>query len=350
MTPEGPETRSLSGPGPGARPLGLVYVAGAHRSGGTPLGAVLGGHPTIFYAGELYRFPHPIFDRPDPARKCSCGASVVECPFWSRVRVRLENEVGPLPQLRREQARFESWRFLPVTLWRRYRHQRELRQHVEKMGRFLRILAEESGARTIVETSYNPMRGLLYRDPASGVEVSYLHLVRDGRSFIASERTASDPPEVPWRWLRTTPVVVGRWVSYHVLSLLLLAHQRRYLRVRYEDLLRDPGETVGRIARFLELDLSDVVERVERGIPIPMHHIAAGNRVRLLGEIRIDSEGGGVPRLGLGSRALFWGLAGGLALALGYRPLRTTQRRAPAARYAEPAPAARPVTTDTPRP
>jgi hypothetical protein len=320
MSAGGVEPGRGFGPSPPARVPVLVYIAGAHRSGATPLGAILAGHPSIFYGGEMYRFPHPIFDVPDPARGCSCGASVETCPFWEQVRTQLDAEPGTLRALRAGQLRFERWRGLPRTLWRWFRADDELREHVHRMGRFIRILADTTGATTVVESSYNPWRGFLYRHPASGVDVRFVHLVRDGRSFIASERISTDPPEVPWRWLRATPVIVGRWISYHVLSWVLLRRRGRYMRVSYEQFVRAPGPTLRRIGVFIGIDLSSVIERVERGEPIPMRHIAAGNRMRLLGSIRLDLLGARSPELGPVARGLFWVMGGWLALLLGYRP------------------------------
>lgn len=312
-------------------PVSVYYIAGAHRSGATPLGAVLAGEPSVFYAGELYRFPHPIFDRPDPARRCSCGAAVDRCPFWSRIRDRLEAEPGTLEALCEGQRRYERWRSIPRTGWKRWRRDPDLLAHIARMGRFVRILAEESGARVVVESSYNPARGRLYQDPASGVHVRYLHLVRDGRNFIDSERRSTDVPEVESRWVRALPVIVGRWVVCHLLSWMMLRRAGSYLRLRYESVLEDPSSSLRTISEGLGVDLTPVVRRVQIGEAIPMRHIAAGNRMRSLGAVRLRPEFAAPPHLPPLSRVLFWAMAGWLALAIGYRPGRgvRTEIRSP---------------------
>jgi hypothetical protein len=305
--------------------LALLYIAGAHRSGATPLGAVLAGEPTVFYGGELYRFPNPIFDRPDPARDCSCGAAVADCPFWNRVRFRLESVPGTLDALRQGQRRYERWTSLPRTLWKWRRRDPDLVAHIQRMGRFIQVLAEESGARTVVESSYNPLRGLLYRDPASGLDVRYLHLVRDGRSFVDSESRAMDRPEVAWRWVRAAPVVIARWVAFHLFSWFLL-HRSAYLRVRYEEIVREPEPALRAISGLLGTDLSVVIRRVRAGVPIRMRHIAAGNRMRSQGQVLLRPELAAPPHLNPISRILFWSLGGWMALGLGYRPAWSTLR------------------------
>ncbi|MGI0150949.1 MAG: hypothetical protein ACREC5_03310, partial [Thermoplasmata archaeon] len=284
------------------------------------LGAILGAGPGVFFAGELYRCPHPIFERPDPDRRCSCGVAVDLCPFWVRIRERLEAEPGLSAALRAGQLRYERWRSIPRTLWKLSARDPGLLAHIARMGRFLRILSEESGASVLVESSYNPLRGRLYQDRSSEVNVRFLHLVRDGRNFLVAERTAVDPPEVAWRWLRSTPVILARWVFAHLLSLVLLGRGRRYLRIRFETMVRSPQPILGRVARLAEVDLDAVVDRVTAGDLIPMRHIAAGNRLRLLGTLRLRTEYASPPHLSLLGRAAFWGLAGWLALILGYRP------------------------------
>jgi hypothetical protein len=306
-------------------PVDVLYIAGAHRSGATPLGAILGGEAGIFYAGELYRFPHPIFDRPTAQRLCSCGVRVDRCLFWTAVKDRLDAEPGFLDELRAGQLKFERWRSLPLTLLRWAWGDPELREHARRMGRMVRVLAGLSRSGVIVESSYNPLRGLLYRIPEAGVRVRYLHLVRDGRNFVFSERTATDRPEVRWRWLRATPVIVGRWIVSHLLTVLLLRRGGRYVRLRYEEFARLPGSSLWKIASLLERDLSETIGRVNEGIPIPMRHIAAGNRMRTRGWIVLRPELARVPALRAGARATFWGLGGWLALLFGYRPGRSSR-------------------------
>lgn len=320
---------------PSTRTVSLVYIAGAHRSGATPLGAVLAGTPTVFYAGELYRIPDPIFDRPDPGRRCSCGAGVDDCPFWSGVRRRLENEPGLLDDLRQGQRRFEAWRWLPWTLVRIRRRDPELLRYVRRRAQLLRMISEAAGARVVVESSYNPVRGLLCLDPVSGVEARFVHLVRDGRSFIHSERGAMDPPEFRWSGTRRLPVIVARWVAYHLLTLLLLPRSGKYLRVRYEEFLANPIPVLEEVSKFSGTELSPSIRSVLEHRPIPMRHILAGNRVRLQGTVLLRPDLAAPPQLSVAARLWFWALGGWLAWGLGYRPrVRADRSSEPATRAA----------------
>jgi len=311
---------SETGPAPPAPALDLLYIVGHHKSGATALGAVLAGHPEIFFAGELYRFPTPIWTPGDPTRLCSCGVPILDCPLWSPVRRDFERGHS-LAELREGQVRFERWLALPRTLLARGTTQPALERHADAMEALLRTLVSKSGSRVIVESSLGALRGWIYRlNGPQRISVKYLHLVRDGRALLWSESRLKDTPESGGAWVRWPPVVIARWVGMNLLAMLLCSQDRgRYLRVRYEDLVTDPRATLQRIAEFSGVDLTDVIAKVEARVPIPMRHIAAGNRNRLKGSIVLQGDFGwttGLPRV---SRAVFWLTAGWLARLYGYR-------------------------------
>lgn len=298
----------------------VVYITGAHRSGATIVGALLGAAPGAFFEGEAYRFPRPIFWQAAPGRECSCGSPAERCPFWSEIRTELEHPAPLLEELEKGQRRYESWAAFPARVGAALRRNPELDNHVRRMTEFLRVVATRAEARVVVESSYSAMRGSLYRHAdLGGGRVRFLHLVRDGRSFLASEHFATSDPEAPPPWLQSSPAIVARWVVFNVAATLLRVRDPgSYLRVRYEDILLRPAETLAQIGAFLDLDLSDVVRSVAMGQAIPMRHIAAGNRVRLLGHFTLRRDLAAPPRLPPSTSILFWVFGGWLAILLGY--------------------------------
>lgn len=308
---------SEGGAPPLAPALDLVYIVGHHKSGATALGAVLAGHPGIFFAGELYRFPTPIWTPGDPTRLCSCGVPVLDCPLWAPVRRAFE-QGHSLAELRRGQRRFERWGALPRTLFAWGTARKALERHAAAMGDLLETIASDSGSRMIVESSLTALRGWIYgRNGPKRLSVRYLHLVRDGRALLWSESRLADAPEEGGRWIRLPPMVIARWVGMNLLAVLLCSGDR-YLRVRYEDLVTRPRATLERIGRFLGIDLTDVIARVEAQTPILMRHIAAGNRNRLQGSLVLRGEFAWTKGLPRADRALFWLTAGWLARLFGY--------------------------------
>lgn len=303
-------------------PIDLVYVVGAHKSGATILGSILSNAPGVFFAGELYRFPYPIFDPGNPERRCSCGAAVIDCPYWSGLARHSRSTPNLLPELRRGQLRFERWSHLPSTWWAAARNDPTFRANGARMAEFVRLAAAEDGARTVVETSFSPLRAWLYARsaPRDRLRVRFLHLVRDGRGFLSSELAITNDPEAP-RWVFLAPVVVARWVGSHALAMLFsLQGRSAYRRIRYEDYVTDPDRTLAEVGDWLGIDLTAVRTTLREGGALPMRHVIAGNRVRLTGEVRLRRELAVPKSLPRGVTALFWSFGGWLALALGYRP------------------------------
>jgi hypothetical protein len=67
----------------------------------------------------------------------------------------------------------------------------------------------------------------------------------------------------------------------------------RVLLVRYEDLCKHPGKELLRIGRYLGVNLSEVVDKIEKGEPFAVGHGLAGNRIRRQGDVVFDSSTGG---------------------------------------------------------
>ena len=298
----------------------LLYIVGHHKSGATALGAILADRQDVFFAGELYRFPVPIWTPGDPNRLCSCGKPVLSCTLWSPIRQEFERQHS-LSELRAGQLRFESWRAIPRTLFARGERRKQLERHVDDMEALLRVLAHQTGSRLVVESSLAALRGWIYRlRGPRGPSVKYLHLVRDGRALLWSESQLKDAPESGGPWVRLPLFVIARWVGGNLLAMLLCSRDReRYLRVRYEDLVTNPRATLERIGRFAGIDLSDVIARVEAREPIPMRHIAAGNRNRLKGTLVLQGDFTWTTGLPRSSRMVFWITSGWLARIYGYR-------------------------------
>lgn len=331
LSPKATMTAATKGEKP--TPLDIVYLLGAHRSGSTVVGAMLSAAPGVFFLGEAYRFPTPLFWPPerlktlswprDPTVGCSCGVPGAECPFWSEVRKELERRAPLLDRLADGQRRYERWSSLPARARAAVRHDPAWEAHLDRHMEFLRLVADRAGATMLVDGSFSAVRGSLYRSAdLQGGRAYFVHMVRDGRSFLDSElHSTGRDPETPTGWLRTLPVILGRWVVYNLAGLWLwIRDPRSYIRIRYEDLMLDPVEALGRIGRFLGIDYSRTAAELAAGNPVEMRHIYAGNRVRLLGRVSLRRELAGPPRLAPAVSAAFWTVAGWLALLFGYRP------------------------------
>lgn len=308
-------------PVPEGSPPKVIYIAGYGRSGSTVLAALLGAHPAVASVGELSF----LFDEWAAGnRVCSCGAAYGSCEFWGEARRALD----PDPEVVRLVRRVEHVRSLPRLLAHRL-PEPERRRYREVQGRIFRYAAGRAGARVVVDSSKSATltAGRYYAlGRVAGLDVYVVHLVRDGvtslETHVASgsnwtleghlrpRRITAIRALAGWLWANGCASLVGRATG-----------PRRYLLVRYEDLLADPAGTLGRIGALVGLDFEPVVSRVRAGEAFGFGHMVGGNRVRFAGRTTLqapDPRARGA-RLTPGQRALFTALGGWLNRCYGYR-------------------------------
>lgn len=87
-------------------------------------------------------------------------------------------------------------------------------------------------------------------------EARFIHLVRDGRAVYNSVKKLS--------WGPSTPLAGAQWWATQIAPGLALESSlgsTRVLRVRYEDVVTDPAETLARICAFAEIRYDDAMSR-----------------------------------------------------------------------------------------
>jgi hypothetical protein len=293
----------------------LVYILGSGRCGSTLLDVVLGAHPEIRSTGELEHLPDPAWSE---GCTCSCGLSTLECGFWSGVRRRYEASAAAEP-LRAGKARYGRVRHLGKLVTYRAHAPGHFREHVGAMRALADAIAAESGKPIVVDSSKNPGRGVVWSHAAGeGLEVYFLHLVRDGRGYVYSTATAKDSAPSPW--YSSTPRASLQWMATNLAcSAPLIGPGARYLRVRYEDVVAEPVPALQRIGRFLGVELGGVAARVAGREGFAPEHLVGGNRLRMHSQIVVRPDFKWERELSERDRALFWRVAGPLASHYGYR-------------------------------
>jgi hypothetical protein len=272
------------------------------------------------------------------ARSCSCGARYAECPFWSRVRARTDEAAGALADAEREAIlrRVERLSSLPALLtgllprsWTGA-YRRVVRAELE-------AIAFVSGKPTILDSSKSAReaagRALALRRVA-GARVRMIHLVRDGRAVLWSVRRGDNVRLGEGRsgedaaFSSPTLRALAGWLLANAIALVTQATSPRgtVLRVRYEDLVRDPARELERIARFTDTDLGEVARRVAAGGSFAPGHSTGGNRLRRSGAIQLREDREWESHLGKPARALYWTLGWPMALVLRSRSSRSTFR------------------------
>jgi len=279
--------------------LEVLYISGAPRSGTTLLGMILGQLPGFCDVGELWALWRPAFRNGD---LCGCGQTVSRCPFWLAV---VEQALGPDfasigPQMgdlhRRSMGTMRAplvW--LHTKGWRRrpsYEH------YATTLSRHYHAIAEESGARVVVDSSKMASDALL-ASSLPGISLSVIHCVRDPRGVAWSWKKQARQPGPHGRPLdqHGPTASAARWMAYNAFAQSFLAPRLgdRFRTLRYEDLMADPIIVIRDLARWLGAD-PDTVPLVDGPPRLQLtraSHPVWGNPVRTAsGDIplRVDDE------------------------------------------------------------
>jgi len=274
----------------------VLYILGWGRSGSTVLGNILGEIDGFFSAGEL----HYLWERSlVEGRACGCGRDVRTCEVWSEVLARIgvgtsvdaDVVVAWLREVLRIRATPRLLRQRPgATL-----EPPALASYAALTDRLYDAVAEVTGARVVVDSSKIPADAALLR-LLPGVDASYVQLVRDPRAVAYSWSRAKEQrdPRAPATMRTHGPLDSGVNWSMWNLAAEALAREvgpDRFLRVRYEDLIDDPRETVRRIvtmAREPDAELPFVDDRTVR---LGANHTVSGNPDRFTtGPVSLRSD------------------------------------------------------------
>jgi hypothetical protein len=119
----------------------------------------------------------------------------------------------------------------------------------ETLGALYRAIAEESGARVLVDSSKLPTYGGVLGS-LPDIDLRVLHLIRDPRATAFSWTRTKALPDKPGGTMQTQRPVRSSalWTLWNVVAELLWSRGDRYLRLRYEDVVRRPRDAVEAIA------------------------------------------------------------------------------------------------------
>jgi Sulfotransferase family len=288
-----PNDPLLSGSRPQAenvakQPVRVLYVAGFGRSGSTLLDRLLGSASRLHSGGEIGGiWTQGLVDD----RLCSCGVRFSTCPFWQEVG---RNSFSSL-QARQIDAivQYTHLAFPARRMWWIF---------IRKTRRNM-LLSAPPGFWDLAECLYTAMRDVSGRQVVvdssklatylvmlahvSGVNVHVVHLVRDPRAVAYSwlRPRVVDPDG------RTTMPRFGTFKSALLWVIMNAAVEwvafrmsLPYVRVRYEDLVKDPAGIVGQlqsdVLRGAGLEFDEGGHLDEEDIDLEVLHSISGNPMR----------------------------------------------------------------------
>ncbi|GAA1619904.1 glycosyltransferase [Catellatospora bangladeshensis] len=281
----------------------VLFIGGWGRSGSTLTDRMLGQAADTCAVGEVtHIWERALRDN----ERCGCGSAFDDCPFWAKV-----GDVAfggwhtlDLADVMALKTRVDRMRFVPrmaLPYWLN-RRKADLRAYGELHRRLYRAIAEVSGARVVVDSSKHASLAFALRH-ARGVDLRVLHLVRDGRAVAYSWSREVRRPEIVGAEVympQYSTVQSGvLWSVHNALFHVLDWAGVPTLRLRYEDVVAQPGDGLRRIREFAGLGpggldfLSDPAPGAELPVAqLETTHTVAGNPMRFTTgrvELRLDA-------------------------------------------------------------
>jgi hypothetical protein len=220
----------------------VLYIAGSGRCGSTVLSQLLGEINGFVNVGELrYLFNTQMRQHDWP---CGCGQQPYECAFWRDYIQEIPEEVV---QWGTDMLRIRNFPLLKLkhTLMVKDQH---LNTFLSVTKKLYHRISEEAGAKVIVDASKQPVF-LWALGLVDDIELFVLHLIRDPRDVA----TSWSKPKGYLREKDSLQVTL-QWILSNMLPEILYAHTRKYMRLRYEDFVIQPLDSVSKIITFLQED------------------------------------------------------------------------------------------------
>jgi hypothetical protein len=305
-------------------PSRVLYILGWGRSGSTVLANILGEVEGFFSTGELhYLWERSLLQN----RRCGCGDAIVDCVVWSRVldRIGVPGTIDP--------ATVVGWiersmriRRTPALLRSRPGSSLQppsLASYGALLEDLYAAIGSVTGARVLVDSSKIPADAALLR-LLPRVDATYVQLVRDPRAVAYSWARVKEQhdPNAPNVMIRHGAVdSTVNWTTWNLAAerLARLVGPQRFHRVRYEDLMRDPRATVGRIVGFAGEPADRLPFDDDRTARLGPNHTVSGNPDRFRsGAITLRADDQWVRSQGTSDRWISTVLASPLLARYGY--------------------------------
>lgn len=292
----GPREEPVPAPSPvsGAAPVEVAFIGGSGRCGSTLLELLLGRVPGFVAVGELRH----VWERNFAGDvRCACGEPFSRCPFWTAVVA--EAFGGPVDgrrvaRLRHSVERFRRWPYLTGAMPQPAGYRLALDRYTGLLGRMYPAIRQLSGARVVVDASKHPAHGQILRRMPE-IDLSVIHLVRDSRAVVHSLQRQKDRPDHTDRdaVMPTLPPVKAalNWDLINGLCSRLARSHHRSIRLRYEDLARDPDAAVEQVLRLVRGRPGDREPIADGPVEVGTQHTLSGNPIRFeRGPLRIAPD------------------------------------------------------------
>lgn len=260
----------------------VLYTLAFSRSGTTLLSRVLGQIEGFFTAGELYYLWEKsiVHDR-----MCGCGVHFHECEVWEKVFKKAYGGFDGMDGERMVKLRDSFARTRHnLNVFRsssRLKALTGIEQYLGNLEKLYLTIAEVTGSLVIVDSSKFPTYANILRLIPS-IELHIVHLIRDSRAVAYSWQKLKKQPD----WGRDD-IYMDRlspgysailWDVWNITGEYFRQHHcKSYTRMRYEDFIRSPQDSVKQIIEAVGETGASVPFVSENEIELGVDHTVSGN-------------------------------------------------------------------------
>jgi sulfotransferase family protein len=258
----------------------VLYIAGWGRSGTTILDNILGSYDSVFSAGELfYLWRRGLHQR----RPCGCGARLTGCRTWQNILdvAYAGDKLNPkrTAALQRRAVRVRHTRRLS-----RAELTEEAAEYRDEMRRVYTAIGAVTGAELIVDSSKVPS-GAAVLAQIPEIESYLVHMIRDPRAVAFSWTRATDQPGggvAPKMAPHSAVDSTANWTGWNLLieGLARDLFAGRSRRLRYEDFVAGPRDTVESLLDLAGMKWSSGPFQDSATVQLPGNHTVSGNPSR----------------------------------------------------------------------
>jgi Sulfotransferase family len=275
--------------------VNVLYIAGWGRSGSTLLDRILGQIPDFVSVGEIREMWRSGCVE---NRDCGCGKPFSECPFWNEVGTVAFGGWSKVPLVEIIRLRYaldRAWMTPLLALPVKPRSlDQQIQRYVSFLGELYRAIHKVSGAKVIIDSSNLASHALLLR-MIPGINLKIAHLIRDSRgvAFSWTKAIVRHVTEEETTYLPRYNALASslRWTMYNTLASSLRGCHLSERTVRYEDVMKAPGQEVRQLVEFAGRPSSDLSFINDRTVTLDVGHTVDGNSMRFaLGEVPLRTD------------------------------------------------------------
>ena len=253
-------------------PPKIIYIMGTARSGSTILEILLAKGKNIFGAGEITSL---IEDGFVDDKQCSCQKLSSNCEVWASVKKELRLEGIEYNDAIKLQKKVD-WHggFIRQLFGRISTEERTEYQDLNQ--RLFRAIKRTTDKTIVLDSSKYAGRAIALNRIAK-VNISVICLTRSPAGLMSSFQKPNKYEQKPKTPFKTLIYYIVTLASVRIACWMLGS---KVIKIRYEDLLKNPSDCLQLIEKFCEIDLSEPKKRIVEDKPFDVGHIVTGNRLR----------------------------------------------------------------------